>query len=328
VLKRYPLAQSRLFGLQSKKRLAGLLGVDLQVLRKLAARTDNYRVFPIQQNNGKTRVVEEPKPEMKQLHSRLADLLSRIEPPPYLHSGTKGRSYVTNAKAHIARGAVIKTDLSKFYPSTTHHHVFVGVLREFKCSGDVAKLIADLCTHGGHVPTGSPVSMLITFYSHKQILDELHRRMEAQGIKLTVYVDDLTMSGEQLNLSHLCPVKKSFRAVGLSCHKTRVFPRHSPKLITGAIVTEQGLLLPNRRHRSIGEGIRRLSEASSHEELQTISRKILGQINEAAVIEERSKQRLPGLKGLIHRLSNRGRSTAFQMPSANRRRPGSCFEEL
>ena len=162
-MKRYPLTASRLYALNSKKRLANLLGIELTALRRLVARTDNYRVFPIQQSNGKNRTVEEPKPEIKQTQSRLADLLSRIEPPSYLHSGTKGRSYVTNAAAHVARGPVIKTDLSKFYPTTTHRHVFVGLLREFKCSGDVAKLIADLCTYHGHVPTGSPVSMLIAF---------------------------------------------------------------------------------------------------------------------------------------------------------------------
>lgn len=306
MLKRYSLTESRLYGLQSKKRLAALLGIDLPMLRGLIMKTDNYRVFTVQRGNGKARKVEEPKPEMKALHSRLANLLSRIESPSYLHSGTKGRSYVTNAEAHVGPDQVIKTDLSKFYPSTTHHHVFVGLLREFKCSGDVAKLLADLCTYDGHVPTGSPVSMLIAFYAHKQIFDQLHRRMDALGVRLTVYVDDLTMSGERLNPFHLCAVKKSFQSVGLACHKTRVFHRHAPKVITGAVVTERGLRLPNRRHRNIGEGINRLSEASSAPEIQSLSRKLLGQINEAAAIEERSKRRLPGLKRLVDRLSGQG----------------------
>ena len=304
MIKRYPLKASRLYGLESKKRLANLLEIELAPLRRLVARTDNYRVFPIRQGNGKSRIVEEPKREIKQIQSRLADLLSRIEPPSYLHSGTKGRSYVTNAAAHVARGPVIKTDLSKFYPTTTHHHVFVGFLREFRCSGDVARLIADLCTYSGHVPTGSAVSMLIAFYSHKQIFDQLDRRLEARGIRLTVYVDDLTMSGASVNRSDLCPVMKSFKSVGLLCHKTRVFRRHSPKLVTGTIVTDHGLRLPNQGHLRISESFKCLNEASSHEELQAIAERLLGQINEAAVIEERSKARLPGLRGLVHRLSN------------------------
>jgi hypothetical protein len=146
--------------------------------------------------------------------------------------------------------------------------------------------------------------MLIAFYSHKQIFDQLYTWLEARGIQLSVYVDDLTMSGEELNLSHLCPIKKSFEAVGLLCHKTRFFQKHSPKLITGVIVTKQGLRLPNRRHRRIGEGIKRLCTASSQEERQAVSRTLLGQINEAAAIEERSKRRLPGLRSMIHRLAD------------------------
>jgi hypothetical protein len=307
MLKRYPITDSRLFGLNSKKRLASLLGIELPELRKLVAQPDNYRVYTILQGNGRPREIEEPKPQMKRLHSRLAELLSRIAPPPYLHSGTKGRSYVTNAEAHVARGKVIKADLSKFYPSTTHHHVFVGFLREFKCSGDVARLIADICTYGGHVPTGSPASMLAAFYSHKLIFDQLDRRLAAAGIRLTVYVDDLTMSGEILNRSHLCPIKKSFKSAGLKCHKVRCYGRRESSLVTGAMVTNDGLRLPNRRHLNIGDGFKRLGMASSQEEIQTISRKLLGQINEAASVEERSRRKLPGLRALIFRLSERER---------------------
>jgi hypothetical protein len=305
MLKSYPITQSRLYGLSSKKRLASLLGFDLTALRDLVKQPDNYSVYTILQGNGKPRKIEEPKPEMKRLHSRLGELLSRIVPPPYLHSGTKGRSYVTNATAHIGRGRVIKADLSKFYPSTTYHHVFVGFLREFKCSGDVARLLADICTYGGHVPTGSPASMLVAFYSHKQIFDQLHRRMEAKGFTLTVYVDDLTISGRQLNGSHLCPVKRSFQSVGLKCHKVRSYGPHESSVVTGAVVTNDGLRLPRRRHQNIGDSLRRLREASSYEEIQAISRKLLGQINEAASVDERSRRKLPGLRGLISRIAER-----------------------
>jgi hypothetical protein len=83
----------------------------------------------------------------------------------YLHSGVRGRSYLTNAKAHVAGEQVIKTDVCSFYHSTTTRHVFVGLPREFKCSGDVARLIANISTYRGHLPTGSPVSMLLTFYA-------------------------------------------------------------------------------------------------------------------------------------------------------------------
>jgi len=313
MLKRYPLRESRLYCLQSKKRLAGLLNMELPALRELVSQADdNYRVFTRLQSNGKTRRIEEPKSELKRIHTRVLQLLSRIEPPPYLHSGTKKRSYVTNAAAHVGKGRTVKTDISKFYPSTTHRQVFIGLMREFKCSGDVAELIADLCTYQDHVPTGSPVSMQIAFYAHKQTFDQQHRRAEIEGNAFSVYVDDLTLSGQSVTLRSLCAVTKTFRSAGLRCHKTRSFKKNSPKLVTGAIVTDEGLRLPNRRHLKISQGIAALAAAATLTEGHDISRKLLGQINEAACVEIRSARRRQGLKRLVDRLMEDKPSTPQQ----------------
>ena len=302
MLKRYAIRESRLFRLKSKKRLARLLNVELPTLRKLISQNDNYRVFSTVHTTGKTRTIEEPKNQLKEIHSRLLKLLSRLESPSYMHSGTKGRSYLSNAAAHIGARTIVKTDLTKFYRSTTHHQIFVGMLREFECSGDVARIIADLCTYEGHVPTGSPVSMLIAFYAHKQIFDQEKRRAESEGNAFTLYVDDLTLSGECVSLRSLCSVTKAFRSVGLRCHKTRIFAKDSSKLVTGAIVTDQGLKLPNRRHLKIARGMEALGTASSREQREEISRKLLGQINEAASVEPRYKRRRLGLTKLVSRL--------------------------
>jgi len=146
--------------------------------------------------------------------------------------------------------------------------------------------------------------MPIAFYAHKQVFDQIDRRMQARGITMTLYVDDLTFSGNRLQLLHLCFVKKSVLAAGLFCHKTRYFGPHQPKPVTGAIVRDDRLCLPNRRHLRIIEGIKRLEAASSLEEKHTISKRLLGQINEAASVELRSKVRLPGLRALVSRLSS------------------------
>jgi Reverse transcriptase (RNA-dependent DNA polymerase) len=304
MLKRYPIRESRLYCLKSKKRLACLLNIGLPALRRLISQRSNYHVFSTLQSSGKPRVIEEPKGELKRVHSRLLKLLSRLEPPSYLHSGTKGRSYVTNAAAHVGRGKVVKTDISKFYQSTTHHRVFIGVLREFKCSGDVAKRIADLCTFEGHVPTGSPVSMPIAFLAHKQAFDEEQRRSELEGNTFTLYVDDLTLSGDSVSLHSICAIEKTFQSVGLKCHKTRLFEKSSPKLVTGVIVTGEGLCLPNRRHLRIAKGIEALAAMPGPDERKVISRKLLGQINEAASVEPRYRRRRIGLKKLVVRLND------------------------
>jgi hypothetical protein len=306
MVKRYPLFHSRLYCLRSKKRLAALLNTSPSVLRQMVSKGNNYRVFSIPKGNGKFRDIEEPKGELKRIHARLFKLLSRIETPAYLHSGIKGCSYVTNAATHVGSGAVVKTDISSFYKSTTHRQVFVGFLREFKCCGDVAKLIADLCTFDGHVPTGSAVSMPIAFYAHKQTFDQQYTRAKAEGNAFTVYVDDLTLSGEEVDRRSLCAVMKTLRSTGLKCHKTRSFRGDAAKLVTGIIVTEDGVCLPNRRHHRIAKALDALEKAPSRVEREEISRALLGQINEAANVEMRFKRRRAGLKKLVDQMVGRG----------------------
>ena len=118
---------------------------------------------------------------------------------------------------------------------------------------------------------------------------------------------------------HLCAVRKSFQAVGLACYRTRSFPNHAPKLITGAIVTDAGLRLPNRRHFRIAMNISRMETAPSHQELHAVHARLLGQLTEAARVDDHWKTRLPAYKSLLNRIALRSEERlrgAIQQPGA------------
>ena len=91
MVKTYPIDQSRLYRCASKKKLAELLGIDRAKLIALTKDPTAYRIFA-RRTNGKERVIEEPRGELRRVHDRLLGLLSRIEPPSYLYSGVKRRS--------------------------------------------------------------------------------------------------------------------------------------------------------------------------------------------------------------------------------------------
>jgi hypothetical protein len=139
-----------------------------------------------------------------------------------------------------------------------------------------------------------------TFYDLQGIPEQ--RRADNEGNTFTLYVDDLTLSGDHVNLRSLCAITKTFLSVGLKCHKTRSFEKNSPKLVTGVIVADDGLRLPNRRHLKIAEGMAALGTTSDLDERLDISLKLWGQINEAACIDARYKRRRGGLKKLVGRL--------------------------
>jgi hypothetical protein len=104
---------------------------------------------------------------------------------------------------------------------------------------------------------------------------------------------------------HLCVVKKSFQTVGLVCHKIRSFPKHAPKVITGVVLTDAGLRLPNRRHLRIAMNINRLDAAPSRQELQSVRARLLGQITEASRVDDHWKARLHAYKSLLNQIALR-----------------------
>ena len=161
---RYVLNQSPLYKLRSRKKLASILRTQLNELEKLAKQDDNYRIFNIHKDKGKPREINEPKPQLRRIQHRLFSLLRRISVPDYLHSGSKGKSYISNAEAHVGHTALIKLDITKFFPSTKYWHTVDFFKNTMKCSPDVAGLLTNLLTCNGHIPTGSSISQFIGWY--------------------------------------------------------------------------------------------------------------------------------------------------------------------
>jgi hypothetical protein len=287
--KKYPIDRSPLYGLQKRARLARLLRIDLKDLKHLLAGNDNYRVFERPKRDGGARQVEDPKETLKLLHRRFLWILSRVETPGYLHSGVKGRSYVSNSRQHIGPHPVAKIDIRKFFPATTFDHVKRGFAKAFGCSPDVAYLIARLCTFQNHLPTGSPMSVLVAYYAHKRMFDSLFRISARRGWTLTCYVDDITISGLGVNRFSLVAIRKEIGAAGLSCHKgkERIYAKDEPKLVTGVIVDASGVKLPNTRQRAIFDKLSRFRAETAPEPKGMLARELAGRANEAAQVDAR-----------------------------------------
>ena len=167
-----PIEQSWLYAIDSPRDLARRLStkkqpVTVDELELLAGDVGNYKVF----RNKKGRIVQEPRARLQQLHRYIHDLLSRIETPDYLHSAVRGRSYITNADAHDANVPSIKIDVRKFFPSVPRYAVFRFFAGPMRCKRDVAGLLANLLTYGGHLPTGGSASPIMAFYAFKEMFD-------------------------------------------------------------------------------------------------------------------------------------------------------------
>jgi hypothetical protein len=280
---RYPLDQSPFYMMKGKGQFEAVVGVDWDAVPRLVD-LGNYRVW----HNEKRREIQQPLKWLLAVHGRIAGLLQRIDIPDYVYS-QKGRSYAANAKQHLGHHPVVKTDISSFYPSVTHASVRRMFREQFQCAADVATRLADICCYDGkHLPTGSPLSGIVAFFAAKPMFGEIAAIAHGAGCTMTVYVDDITLSGIHATRTLLQEVRDVVHRYGLrtKATKSKSFAADKPKTITGVIVTSTDLRLPNSRHKLIDETRKALAQTSDRTERLRLQRQLQGREQEARQVEK------------------------------------------
>ncbi len=281
--KRVSLRGSALFKLTSPVRLANILCISPGQLAHLAERAEaNYCV----RTDRKTgRLIEEPKALLKQVHARVARLLAQIETPDYLHSGVKRRSYVTNAAEHSVEGGAVKLDVKKFFPSVRAAavcHFFTDIM-EYPM--DVASRMTKLLTIGGHLPTGGNASCILSFWAYKPMFDEIAALALERGCIFTLYVDDITITGQFATRAMQMEARKIVGRYRLKAHKNKVFAPRQPRIVTGVAVTARGSELPNRRAKAIATTIADVAAAVTDAQRLALMPSLIGRVSEAAEVD-------------------------------------------
>ena len=293
--KAYSLFDSPLYKLQSKRRLANILQESLLELRTLCRGDGLYKEFEEKSKPGKSRPIQQPVLRLDKVHTRLASLLSRIASPAYLHSGKKGCSNVTNARAHFGSNNLLSTDIKAFFPSTTRKMVFLFFSRTMKCSPDVADMLADLCTYRGRVPTGSRISMPIAFWANFSMFEELARLAHKHEAIMTVYVDDLTFSGKNVNKHFRAITRKIISRRGHTMHidKTRLYRAEQPKLVTGVVIVGSELKVRREQHRQLGSEMDQWNaiKDSPDASVASVTQSMIGRLYSMGVVESRFKDK-------------------------------------
>src|SRR5690606_23995242 len=200
------------------------------------------------------------------------------------HSGIKGRSHVTNALAHLNCKSLVKLDIKKFYQSTSREAIYKFFLSDLQCVPDVSKILSSLCSVNDHVPTGSRISQLIAYYSAKAMFDEINGIAKSGGITFTVYVDDLSFSGDKIPGELIWEVKKVIVKHGYKYHKEVRYAEESTKVVTGIALKNSNALVRNKHHKNIYELYTKYLEGEiSEKELKQLS----GMLNSASQVSEK-----------------------------------------
>ena len=298
-MKSYPLDQCALYKVTSKRRLTDILRIDLKRLTRLSQDEGNFNVFempeaicPFTGKKTKARWVQNPIPELKDLHRRIQALLNRVEVPAFCHGGTKGKSYRTNAAVHLMAPSVATFDLRSFFPSTSSKQVFGFFQHDLDCAPDVAGLLTDLCTYRRCLATGSPVSPILAYWANRKLFETLNRRATEQHLMMSVYVDDVTISGDLLPHRLAEQVDGIVKKYGhqLSVGKTRRFLPGDAKHVTGIVIKGGQLRVPFSRFHKARAISAAIVAAPDDLTREVLTAKLGGLLGEAAYIDPRYKR--------------------------------------
>jgi hypothetical protein len=153
-----------------------------------------------------------------------------------------------------------------------------------KCQPDVSSILASLLTVDDHLATGSPVSPILSFYAFYDMWHELAQVAAAAGFIITVYMDDVTVSGVAVPERFMWKIRRRIYKAGLHYHKERRFLNGRAE-VTGVILRGGKTLLPNRQHKKAHELRQHLQPTLEPETKLRMERRLAGLLSQRRQVE-------------------------------------------
>jgi RNA-directed DNA polymerase len=115
--------------------------------RTIAGKLGHYRYHWIAKSAGRRRLVESPKPRLKEIQRQiLSEILDVISPHPSAHAFRSQRSTLTCATPHVGQRVVLRIDLRDFFPRIRQSRI-QALFHTLGYPEEVARSLAGLCTN-------------------------------------------------------------------------------------------------------------------------------------------------------------------------------------
>jgi hypothetical protein len=255
---------------------------DLKVLgNKLDnAKLQHYRYKMIRKRSGAVRVIESPKPRLKEMQRRiLSEILDRVPAHPAAHGFVKARSIVTFAEAHSGKSLVLRMDLEDFFPQFPAARV-QAFFRTLGYPESVADALGGICSNAvprnawshrplgidptpwsqaralygfPHLPQGAPTSPALANIEAYRLDCRLAGLSESVGANYGRYADDLAFSGGGEFARCLERFATQVAAISMeegfsiNFHKTRLMRQGVRQHLAGLVVNQK----PNLKRRDV-----------------------------------------------------------------------------
>ena len=157
-----------------------------------------------------------------------------------------------------------------------------------QCEPDIAGILTKLASYEGHLPTGSPLSPIMSYFAHFDVWEAAARIANKNDCILTVYIDDVTVSGSKVRAGVLWEIKKAIHRAGLRYHKEKAYFDRASE-VTGVIIRDGKLFPPNRQRRKLKDAKKALLlplPSTDQKELFGKMRGLKGQIDQIAAAND------------------------------------------
>lgn len=234
--------------LYSKRKLSSILHLKYNYLVDVAERINKqYAPFQIEKK-GKIRDIDNPLDELKSIQSKVhKNLLASYNFPANIVGGIKGKSIKSNARTHINKPVVVTIDVRDCFPNTSDFAVFNIFKKYFNCSDDIAALLTRLTTFRRHLPQGAPSSTILLNFIILDVMKDVEKVCKDLNLDVSVYVDDITISGEEsVEIIDLIIKKLQKRGYAVRSKKVKVMRSNKPQIVTGLVVNKK-ISLPKEK---------------------------------------------------------------------------------
>lgn len=248
--KSYPLHQCALYRCRTRRKLFDFLQTTPTKMAELREAPVLYRPKKKLKKDGTYRDVLAPRGDLKRVQRRIAELFLRLQTPDYLMAPVRGRSNIDNAVRHKGARSFHLLDVEDFYPSCSANKVAEFFSKKLGCPPDVVKILLELTTFKDALPAGSPASPSLAFWAYQDMWDEIAAIAAAAGCTLTVYVDDITISGDLVLGETVYSIKERLKHHGHTFKQKKEASQINGTVeATGVILHPSGkVALPNNKH--------------------------------------------------------------------------------
>ncbi len=274
-------ALSRRKGIPSRKRaayeLSSYLGIKyLVVLHYLSTRPlpkaagtrfdGIYRTWLLPKRRGGNREISAPISYLKAVQRALLDTLLAKVPLHACATGFRpGYSIKENANPHVGQPVVVNVDISGFFQNTSLTIVrsAIGKSVPKQMSQSARRLLFDICTRQGGLPTGAPTSPAIANIGLIHFDNAISKACDRHGITYTRYADDLTFSGR--DPGKILPYVEEWLArfgYALDRKKTNFFRRGRRQVVTGLVVNDK-VSIPRSMRRKLRAAVHNFNAKGS-----------------------------------------------------------------